>query len=49
MQQLDDHILDVITKLWSNKKQPNEDSVCNQILKTVEFLTAIQLERGVLI
>ena len=46
MQQLHDYIFDVINKLWSDKRQLNENSVYNHILKTVEFLTAIQLEAG---
>ena len=46
MKQLDDCIFDVITKLWSNKRQPNENSVYNHILKAAELLTAIQLEAG---
>ena len=49
MQQLHDHIFDVINKLWSDKRQLNENSVYNHILKTVEFLTAIQLEAGAVI
>ena len=42
---LDDHIFDAITKLQSNKRQPNVCSVHNHILKTVESLTAKQIER----
>ena len=49
MEELDDNIFDVITKLWNNKRQPNENSVYNHILKRVELLTAIQLEAGALI
>ena len=46
MKQLYDRIFDVITKLWSNERQANENSVYNHILKAVELLTAIQLEAG---
>ena len=49
MEELDDNIFDVITKLWTSKRQPNENSVYNHILKRVELLTAIQLEAGALI
>ena len=49
MEELDDNIFDVITKLWTNKRQPNENSFYNHILKRVELLTAIQLEAGALI
>ena len=44
MKQLDSHIFNAITKLRNNKKQPNENSIYNYILKTVESLTAEQLE-----
>ena len=48
MEQLDHHIFDVISKLWKNKKQPNGNSIYNHILKSIEWLTAIQLEgRGI--
>ena len=43
MEQFDDHIFDVITKLQSNKRQPNEDSVYYDILKMVASLTVKQL------
>ena len=43
-EQLDSHIFNAITKLRNNKKQPNENSIYNYILKTVESLTAEQLE-----
>ena len=49
MEELDHHTFDVITKPWSNKKQPNENSIYNHILKTVKFLTAAQLQGGALI
>ena len=49
MEKLDYHTFDVITKPWSNKKQPNENSIYNHILKTVKFLTAAQLQGGALI
>lgn len=49
MQQLYDHIFDGITKLWSDKRQPNDNLVENNILKTVELLTQIQLEVWALI
>ena len=49
MEQLEDHIFNVITKLWSTKRQPNENSVYNHVLKTVELLRTIQLEAGTLI
>ena len=44
MEQLDSHIFNAVTKLQSNKKQTNENSIYNYILKTVEPLTAEQLE-----
>ena len=44
MEQLDSHIFNAITKLRNNKKQPNENSIYNYILKTVESLTTEQLE-----
>ena len=44
MEQLDSHIFNAITKLRNDKKQPNENSVYNYILKTVESLTTEQLE-----
>ena len=43
-EQLDSHIFNAITKLRNNKKQPNENSIYNYILKTVESLTTEQLE-----
>ena len=43
MEQLDSHIVNAITKLRNNKKQPNENSIYNYILKTVESLTTEQL------
>ena len=44
MEQLDSHIFNAITKLRNNKKQPNENSIYNYILKIVESLTTEQLE-----
>ena len=44
MEQLDSHIFNAITKLRNNKKQPNENSIYNYILKTVKSLTAKQSE-----
>ena len=44
MEQSDSHIFNAITKLRNNKKQPNENSIYNYILKTVESLTTEQLE-----
>ena len=44
MEQLDTHTFNAITKLRNNKKQPNENSIYNYILKTVESLTTEQLE-----
>ena len=44
MELLDSHIFNAITKLQNNKKQPNENSIYNYILKAVESLTAEQLE-----
>ena len=44
MKQLDSHIFNAITKLRNNKKQQNENSIYNYILKTVESLTTEQLE-----
>ena len=44
VKQLDSHIFNAITKLRNNKKQPNENSIYNYILKTVESLTAEKLE-----
>ena len=38
MEQLDSHIFNAITKLRNNKKQPNENSIYNCILKTAESL-----------
>ena len=49
MEKLDDPIFDVITQLWSKKRQPNDNSVYNHILKAVELLRAIQLEARALI
>ena len=37
-------MFNAITKLRSNKKQPNENSIYNYIFKTVESLTTEQLE-----
>ena len=47
MKQLDSHIFNAITKLRNNKKQPNENSIYNYILKTVESLTTEQLENRI--
>ena len=44
MEQLGSHIFNAITKLQNNKRQPNENSIYNYILKTVESLTTEQLE-----
>ena len=44
MELLDSHIFNAITKLQNNKKQANENSIYNYILKAVESLTAEQLE-----
>ena len=44
MELLDSHIFNAITKLQNNKKQTNENSIYNYILKAVESLTAEQLE-----
>ena len=44
MEQLDSHMFNAVTKLRNNKKQPTENSIYNYILKTVESLTAEQLE-----
>ena len=44
MKQLESHIFNAITKLRNNKKQQNENSIYNYILKTVESLTTEQLE-----
>ena len=44
MEQLDTHTFNAITKLRNNKKQPNENSIYNYILKTVESLATEQLE-----
>ena len=48
-EEINDHIFDVITKLWSNKRQTNEDFVYNHILRTVKVITATQLGGGTLI
>ena len=44
MEQLGSQIFNAITKLQNNKRQPNENSIYNYILKTVESLTTEQLE-----
>ena len=44
MEQSDSHIFNAITRLRNNKKQPNENSIYNYILKTVESLATEQLE-----
>ena len=44
MEQSDSHIFNAITKLRNNKKQSNENSIYNYILKTVELLATEQLE-----
>ena len=44
MEQSDSHIFNAITRLRNNKKQPNENSIYNYILKTVESLGTEQLE-----
>ena len=44
MEQLDSHIFNIITQLGNNKKQPNDNSIYNCILKTEEWLTTDQLK-----
>ena len=44
LEQLESHIFNAITKLRNNKKQLNENSIYNYILKTVKSLTTEQLE-----